>query len=413
MDPIDFNSGRSTPPAGPAPTPPAAMAAPAAKASPSPAFAADWRLAGAPGPDRAARPGLIARTWGAIAGLFRDLFAPMWRSAAFAPPQPPPDRGGLRVASYNILLGGQRLDAAIRDLQRLDADVICLQETSRAATEAIARTLGLHVAFYAQRGPVKGSLKAILSRYPIEEAEDRRYPVPLTQRLGVVADQLKARNWSLFAEPLEGRSLLRATIRVGDRRIDILDTHLSLGDGRANASQIAALADYVAARKAEGRTVIAAGDFNANLALATRPGRPPAADAAGRYDTPTDTLAEFRDRYGVGPGNIARPDVQAAASRLLGTMRPHWDAPDRSVIVEGAPLTPEQARAELAAGRAPVGSARHKQLLLAMDGATHLGARKRFDHVLATPDVRMASALVDQSATGSDHQPVLAEVRWD
>lgn len=404
MEPLDRLPGPVPPAAPPTPTPPAAPAASA--------FAGD-RLVAAPGPTALAAPGPLARAWGAVAGFVRDLFQPMWRSAAYAPPTPPPDQGGLRIASYNVLLGGQRLEAAIRDLRRLDADVICLQETSRAATEAIARELGLHVAFYTPRGPLRGSLKAILSRHPIEAAADVPFDVPFAQRLGAAWTQARAGNKALWAEPLEDRSMLTARLRVGGRTIEVVDTHLGLGDPKANAAQLQQLAALVEARRKAGATVIVAGDFNAHLGLATAAGRTPPADAPGRFDTPTDTVAEYQDRYGAGPGNIARAEVAAAAARLLGAATPYWDAADRTVIVEGAPMTPEQARAELASGRVPAGTARHKQLLLAMDGVTHLGARKRFDHVLATPDVRMERAVIDQSATGSDHQPILAEVRWD
>lgn len=78
-------------------------------------------------------------------------------------PTPPPT---LRVATYNVLLGGGgRWGEIIRVLKALDADVVALQEAEdRAAVEAAAEQLGYQVIFGTAPSPRH---QAVLSRVPV------------------------------------------------------------------------------------------------------------------------------------------------------------------------------------------------------------------------------------------------------
>lgn len=360
--------------------------------------------------------GFLARLWDGTRSLVRgagtfvqNLFdhREIWRNASLPAERKNP--GKLTVASYNILLGGQRIEQAEAALRKLDADVVCLQEASLESSMRLARNLGYHLAFATT--PLKTAGKAILSRYPIEKVEDRAFEsVPFTRRLAAYYQESIATRKFKETEPLAKRSILHAQIRVGDRVVDVLDTHLSLKHAPSNAAELQELADYAARLSDAGHTVVAAGDFNTNFALAGDN----KADAAGTIETPTDTMAEFRARYPCSVrGNVATPEGKAGVDRLATELRSFWtEAANREVVVGGLPTTADAALGELKSGKVKAGSARYEQLQRAADGITHFGAGKRFDNVFVSRDARVERAVIDQTAQGSDHQPVLAEFAW-
>ncbi len=337
-------------------------------------------------------------------GFLRHLVKPsgVWHNPA-APT--PPDRGGLKVVSYNIYVKGQNLDGIARDLQGLDGDVVCLQEASEASARALARRLGMHVAWHENPLHSYGG-NAILSRYPIEKAENVNLVNPWKDRLGEFWRKLREGGPRLGT--LDSRHMLHATIKVGDRTVDVLDGHLTLFGNQTNARQIDQIAGLTERLAAQGHTVVAAGDWNANFAIA--PGAPGVADGKGMIATPTDTKAEYADRYGAGAGNMGFAANQAAAARLQRGMTGFWEAPSRTVRVLGQTLTLEQALAALRAE--PAGTRRHEALRLAVDGITCLGGRKRFDNIFASRDVRVEASHIDQTTRASDHQPVSTELTW-
>jgi len=308
---------------------------------------------------------------------------------------PPPDSGEMKLATYNILLGGQNIDGIEAELKSLDPDVVCLQETSEGSARRLADSLGMNLAFSTGTG------KAILSRWPITETENLKFDVPWSERFD-------AAEKSGSQEPLAGRSVLRASLQIGDRTVDVMDTHLTLKNTAGNARMLQALNDSVARQQAQGHPVVLAGDMNTNFGLA----QPGTADPRGTVATPTDTAQELKDRYGIDPGNIGDPADQQAAQQLLSRMNGAWTAPDREVQLHGQRITPEQALAELQSGSIPEGSRRYHELLTVLDGVTHLGANKRFDNILATQDLHIRSTLVDQDTRASDHQPVMSVIDW-
>lgn len=336
------------------------------------------------------------------AKLVVGLAAEMWERQVAAslhvhnnPALPvPPDRGGLKLASFNVQMGGRKIDAVEANLRALDPDVACLQEVSPENAQRLAKNLGMNVAWFTDQ-------KAILSRYPITDADAVGLP-------GALDDRLRAALEHKGTEPLESRSVLRATIRVGGKALDVLDTHLSLGDEVSNARQLTRIAELVQQREKLGHTVLLAGDFNDNFSLV----RPGLADPKGTTATPTDTVSEFQERYPKSVvGNVTEPAVAEAARALLDRMGYYWDAPDRRVILEGRAMTLDEVRAALA--QEPAGTPRHAALLKALDGTSHLTANKRFDNILASKDVRFASSTIDQTTRASDHQAIVAEIRWD
>lgn len=355
-----------------------------------------------------AEAGLLDRLsgfMGKASSFVKHLFQPagLWTNPDLAVP---PDRGGIKVTSYNILLKGQHLDRIERDLRNLDADVVCLQEASEDSAKQLAARLGMHATWHENPFHAYGGT-AVLSRYPITESRTIDLINPMGDRL--------RETWRKFRQgdprlgSMDARHLTHATIQVGDRSLSVLNGHLTLFGAETNAKQLDQITEMARNLEAQGHSVIVTGDFNTNFGFAG----PGVEDSKGSFETPTDTPREFKDRVGMNVGNNGHPAGKAAMDRLTSHLQNFWEAETRTVLVGGQLMTPDQAREELAGGKVPVGSDRYKQLVRVMDGSTVLGASKRFDNIFASRDVRITSAHIDQTTRASDHQPVTAEIRWD
>lgn len=356
----------------------------------------------------AAKPGLGDRLRHGLSGtatFVRHMFQPFgtWTN----PQAPTPTAtGGLKVMSYNVMVKTTRFEQVAKDLETYQPDVVGLQETSEATARKLAERLGMHLVWQEDPFHAYGGT-AILSRYPVKSAEKLDLVGSFGDRARHFWDSLRGGQPRMAA--MDKRFGVLATIQVGDRTVDLMTAHLTLFGSDINAQQIAQMDAIAQSREAKGHTVVMTGDWNTNAALAgTHP-----ADAKGRLDTPTDTAAEARDRFSFGLGNVGDAADKAALDRLAGRMNNFWDAPSRTVLVEGTLMTPEQALAELQSGKVDPKSARFRQLRDAADGATLLGAGRRFDNIFTSKDARIESAFIDQTTHGSDHQPALAEVRWD
>lgn len=341
-----------------------------------------------------------------VGSFARHLFQP---SGAWHNPDlpTPPDKGGLKVMSFNVMVKTTRYDAVKRDLAKHAADVVCLQETSEATARRLASELGYHVSWH--ENPLHGyGDTAILSKYPIKAAETIDLAGSFGDRFGEFWRSLK--QGEVKGSALNKRHMTHATIQVGDRLIDVLSGHLTLVGTDQNTRQLEQIADLAKGYERQGHSVLVAGDWNTNMAVSGE-GR---ADAQGAWDTATDTNAEYRQRHpGRGVGHQGNPENLAAIDRLRAGLNDFWDAPTRTVLVEGTMMTPEQALAELRAGKVDPKSPRHAALVRAADGSTLMGASKRFDNILASKDMRFETAHIDQTTQASDHQPIISEVRWD
>jgi endonuclease/exonuclease/phosphatase family metal-dependent hydrolase len=351
---------------------------------------------------------LVASVGGVVssAGTFvRHLFQPSgsWHNPNLPVPA---DKGGLTVMSFNVMVKTTRYDAVKRDLAKHAPDVVCLQETSEATARRLAEELGYHVAWH--ENPLHGyGDTAILSKYPIQAAETIDLAGSFGDRFGEFWRNLKG--GEVRGSALNKRHMTHATIAVGDRKIDVLSGHLTLNGLSQNTMQVDQIAKLARGYEQQGHSVLVAGDWNTNLAI-HGDGR---ADAKGAWDSATDTNAEFRDRHpGRAVGHQGNAENLAALDRLRSGLNDFWDAPNRTVLVDGTLMTPEQALAELKSGKVDPTSDRHAALVRAADGSTLMGASKRFDAVLASKDLRFESAHIDQTTEASDHQPVVTEVRW-
>jgi endonuclease/exonuclease/phosphatase family metal-dependent hydrolase len=154
------------------------------------------------------------------------------------------------VATYNVhrwtgLNGRSRPDPARAGfvISELDADVIALQEVLRPLEgpdplQILADALGFHVIFAATRVHKRGELgNAILSRWPIE---------------GVSMIDLS------FSR-LERRVAVAAQFQRREGRLDVVATHLALGD-RTRHRQVRSLLDHPQLRD---QATLLMGDMNA------------------------------------------------------------------------------------------------------------------------------------------------------
>lgn len=306
----------------------------------------------------------------------------------------------LKVASYNIYLGGKDYAGIEKAITGLKPDVVCIQEASRDAALKLGERLGMYSAFV-ENG---SSSKAILSRYPFSPGSARN-----DNFRDSVKDRFEAAMKAGETEPAIQRSALSVSIDVGGRPVDIVDTHLSLFNPSANAEQLRELDAMMKAREAKGHTVVLAGDFNTNFALA----KSGSADRGDHFETPTDTVGEWTRRYnadGKSPiGNIAVPEVRAAAAKLLAGRKSFWDAEQRVMQFGDRSVDATDAARQLRHGAPPAARA---QLQQAVDGISHPGARKRFDNVIVSRDVKLKQSVIDASSTASDHRPVMTQLSW-
>jgi endonuclease/exonuclease/phosphatase family metal-dependent hydrolase len=171
----------------------------------------------------------------------------------------PADRqaGGLRVVSLNMLHGIPRftdLDARLQlitaEMQRLDADVIILQEVPwRLARKNTAATLAQALGFnylYLRANGNKSLItfeegEAILSRFPLND---------------VVFTELEPQ-----VDLFQNRMALGATVVTPWGEVRLFGTHLTHNNPQVNQGQVEALRQFVEANTS-GFTMVA-GDFNA------------------------------------------------------------------------------------------------------------------------------------------------------
>jgi endonuclease/exonuclease/phosphatase family metal-dependent hydrolase len=164
--------------------------------------------------------------------------------------RPTPSLGQqLRIATYNVhrwtAPRKRSHDASLAShvIAELDADVIALQEVMRPhdgddPLASLADQLGLHLAFAATRFHKRGELgNAILSRWPIS---------------GVAM-------LDLSYSRLERRVAVAAQFQSEDRVVDVVATHLALGD-RTRHRQVRYLLDHPQVQR--GPTILL-GDMNA------------------------------------------------------------------------------------------------------------------------------------------------------
>ncbi|MBN2549049.1 MAG: hypothetical protein JXB15_07830 [Anaerolineales bacterium] len=214
--------------------------------------------------------------------------------------------GSLRVLSFNMLHGFPdftdlklRLELIGQEIERLQADVVLLQETpwtlqTGMAAEALAQRLGMNYAYQRANGGRYSILfeegEAILSRYPLTVLE--------------WVELKPAAGW------FENRVALAAQTQTPYGPLWLVSTHLTTQDGEVEAGQSEALISFVASL--EGSLVLVGGDFNRDPAVLAQEATPPWDDPLGRLQPGPDRLTCCIDDR-----QAAAEDVEKAIDAIL------------------------------------------------------------------------------------------------
>ncbi|MBC9734679.1 endonuclease/exonuclease/phosphatase family protein [Nocardioides marmotae] len=173
---------------------------------------------------------------------------------------PAPD--GLVVLSFNIHgglgAGGQNLERIAQEIEAWDADVVLLQEVDRFRARSgfvdqptwLGTRLGMNAVYGRnvvrlpeRRGAPRAEYgTALLSRLPVRRWENRMLPRQRGQ---------------------EQRGLLRATLDLAGRPLDVYNTHLQHTRGTIRIAQLKAARRIVARRSGPGTPFVLGGDLNA------------------------------------------------------------------------------------------------------------------------------------------------------
>lgn len=298
-------------------------------------------------------------------------------------PEPPKAPRDLKIMSFNVRLGGVDFPGVRRTILESKADIIGLQEVSRDNAEKLARELGMHLTFY-QSVRHNNSLdngKAILSRYPIKEAETKPFKVSMWDRAKGMWKAFQRSEGSLFdriagtVDIWQKRTILRSTFEINGKKIDFIDNHLSTGNAKVTAQQYEQLQAYVRERKALGHEVIMVGDFNTQM-------------------------HEGHQRAG-DPSVKGWEELQKDVSDAFET------APKVTVTgPNGVSMDPDEAKRLLADPDLPEAS--RKVLEAIASGATTQKLNGRIDAILSTSGFKASSLSIDQRNSASDHKPVIA-----
>lgn len=309
-------------------------------------------------------------------------------------PSPRPFSGRMRLMTYNVWDGPRHFAAVCDVIRRHDPDIVALQEVTEDGAQGLASELGYEGIFFAQSKDLRQGKryingKAILSRYPIKTAYHHCFELSPDLR-GAACERRGD-----YGELNEDRGVLGAEIQWGSRCLDILCTHLALGDAQVNAANLMQLHAFLHQLRVQGFELLLMGDFNCHFGIRREADYRP-----------------YLEAYGKSPGNIAHPYVLEVSNGLQAEFKNAWEvAIARKILLpEGQSIPPEDVPA--LQGEVPTGSTRWIQLQDALDGNTHLQAHKRFDNILVGTGIEVVSVLIDQCSQASDHCPVVADLSW-
>ena len=173
-------------------------------------------------------------------------------------------RGSLRVVTWNIEQGVRFSDIA-RELRRMEADVVLLQEADIACQRSgnrnvprdIAEALDMNWVAAGQfqeigessRGVPALTTQAILSRYPISAASAIRFESQALLR------------WKL--NPVQPRRGARIALKARTAGVQIYNAHIeSVGNEALRTRQMQQILEDYAQVAAAGEPAVIAGDFN-------------------------------------------------------------------------------------------------------------------------------------------------------
>jgi endonuclease/exonuclease/phosphatase family metal-dependent hydrolase len=166
----------------------------------------------------------------------------------------------MKIYSWNMLFRNKKLDEALRWIEKLDFDILCLQEVPEPFLEML-RSLPWHIASASEgvRHFAKEDIPAyvaIVSKHPIAGQEIIPLPdAPLTLRAQAFIRAMRPFHFCRVS----GRNALRADIALPGRAepLRVISAHVSLSHPAQRAEELA----VILANAKPGDTVIC-GDFN-------------------------------------------------------------------------------------------------------------------------------------------------------
>ncbi len=175
----------------------------------------------------------------------------------------------LRIASWNVYVFNEKIDEAVAFIEKLDADVLCMQEVSETLLKrleslpyhmlsAIDRTWQLD-AWRPSRGEATMYV-VILSKHPILSHEKYLHPplpstTPWQTHLYYFARYIVGM-WR--GGPGRDSEFLKAEIQLGEDTVEVWSAHLSLFTPAIRSREFATLASHLNPDK---KTIVC-GDFN-------------------------------------------------------------------------------------------------------------------------------------------------------
>lgn len=302
-----------------------------------------------------------------------------------------PPKDTLRVMSYNVFDGPRDPEGVAGTIRFHDPDLVALQEVTEEGARFLAQKLGFGGVFFRQekdlrRGQRFINGKAVLSRFPLLDAYHHSFSIAPEERARACDRR------GDYGELNEDRGILGAELLLGQRRIEILNSHFALGDAVINRENLIQLHAFAHALRIKGFEIVLLGDFNTHFGLLTE-----------------EAQCRYLSTYGRSPGSIVHPWLRATVRTLLEEFPSAWEkALSRLVLLGDEEVTSEEAREKLA--QCEPGSACWHRWLDAADGNTHPGAHKRFDNILTLLPVEWVR--LDLNSRASDHSPIVAQLTF-
>jgi endonuclease/exonuclease/phosphatase family metal-dependent hydrolase len=255
----------------------------------------------------------------------------------------------MKVYSWNVYCYNRKLRAVCEFIERLDFDVLCLQEVTPELLECLKGLpyeIAYHIDVIRLYSPRKEELNyvVILSRHPMEYRGTLQFPdIPFPRHTRAFISVMRIFRWTLITE----RGSVYADIRIGKRLIRVFSAHLTLWGPSNRAEEFREILKHV------------------------------------HPDTPTIIGGDF---------NVIEHPAMKIINWLLG-----------SPFHEALPWYPERALFEERFRRYGFKNPHRTQI-------THGFSRSQLDHILITHDLKAKSAWVLPDLHGSDHFPVGVEL---
>lgn len=166
----------------------------------------------------------------------------------------------MKIYSWNIFYRNKNLESALRFIEGLDFDVLCLQEVPQGFLEHL-NTLPFHIAVAVDVGrtieeEAPRYFLVTLSKHPIKRRHEFSIPVPhIPSRTYLFIKMMRPFDWSI----IENRAGMFVDIDTSEAgTVRIFNMHLTLAYPRSRTEELQIAMDQVL----PGMPTVICGDFN-------------------------------------------------------------------------------------------------------------------------------------------------------